>query len=79
MKSHTIPKFAAIALFSVIGLCQGARAQTAAQQEACAADYQSFCVGVMPGGGRILACLKKNEAKLSPECKKAMTGAKPAQ
>ncbi len=30
---------------------------TAAQRAACKSDYEKFCSNVMPGGGRIVACL----------------------
>ncbi len=42
-------------------------------REACRADVTKFCSDVRPGRGRILQCLKQNEAKLSPECKAVMT------
>ncbi len=42
-------------------------------KEACRADVTKFCNDVRPGRGRILQCLKQNEAKLSPECKAVMT------
>jgi Cysteine rich repeat len=48
-------------------------------RQACAADYQSLCSDVQPGGGRILACLRQNVAKLSPPCQKALAGAKKPQ
>lgn len=35
----------------------------------CSKDREALCAGVEPGEGRILKCLKENEAKLSPECK----------
>jgi hypothetical protein len=41
--------------------------------DACKADAQKNCKDVKPGGGRVLQCLKKNEATLSPECKEAMS------
>jgi hypothetical protein len=34
----------------------------------CAADVQKLCSDVAAGGGRIQACLKKNEAQVSPAC-----------
>jgi hypothetical protein len=49
---------------------------TAAQREACKADYDQFCKGTLPGGGRIIACLSKQDAKLSPACKKVLAEAK---
>ncbi len=42
-------------------------------KEACRADVTKFCKDVRPGRGRILQCLKQNEAELSPECKAVMT------
>ncbi len=43
--------------------------------KACAADYQTLCADVQPGGGRVKACFRKNAAKLSPECKAALKDA----
>ena len=42
----------------------------------CKADAEKLCPGVQPGQGRIAACLMKNEAKVSPACKEAMTKAR---
>lgn len=49
---------------------------TAEQRAACKSDYESFCKGTMPGGGRVLACLSKNNDKLSAACKKVVADAK---
>jgi len=49
---------------------------TAAQRAACKSDYETFCKGTMPGGGRVLACLSKNNAKLSDACKKVVADTK---
>jgi len=56
-----------------------ARGQTAADmtiRTACRGDYTKFCMGTMPGGGRIAACLNRNERYLSPSCKNAVAKAK---
>jgi len=37
---------------------------------ACSKDSKTFCKDVKPGKGRMLACLKTNMDKLSPDCKK---------
>ena len=37
----------------------------------CAADLAEHCASVQAGEGRLLECLKKNEAKLSARCKGA--------
>ena len=39
---------------------------------ACKADVEKFCKGIKPGGGRIWACLKSNDAELSQPCKDHM-------
>ena len=36
---------------------------------ACKPDMEKFCKGVEQGQGRIIRCLKANEAQLSPECR----------
>jgi len=46
-----------------------AMAQTAAEREACMADFQKYCPGVQPGGGRVMECLSKHLEKLTPQCK----------
>jgi hypothetical protein len=37
----------------------------------CKGDVSSLCADTMPGEGRILKCLEKNEAKVSSRCKQA--------
>ncbi len=58
-------KTVARALLVVLVTAGAARAQ-----DACQADVEKFCQGIPPGGGRLLSCLKANEAKVSPGCKK---------
>jgi hypothetical protein len=48
---------------------------TAEQRGACMGDYQTYCKGIRPGGGRIVACLAKSNDKLTPECKKVLADA----
>lgn len=56
---------------------QAATAQelTAEQRSACMGDYEKFCKGVVPGGGRIIACLAKESDKITPACKKVLAAA----
>ena len=64
----------AVALcLSVPALAQN---MTAEQRDACKADYDKFCKGTMPGGGRIIACLDKQNDKLADACKKVVADAK---
>jgi hypothetical protein len=49
---------------------------TSEQRSACMGDYEKFCKGVTPGGGRIIACLAKESDKITPACKKVLTAAK---
>ena len=69
-------RFAVLAV--AIGFSGAATAQTltAEQQAACKADYQKYCKGTMPGGGRIIACLNKQRDQLAEACKKALDAQK---
>lgn len=63
-----------VAMLCVPGL---ARAQeiSAEQRAACRNDFEKYCSGVMPGGGRILACLSRETANLTDACRKALAAA----
>jgi hypothetical protein len=45
-------------------------------KDACRADVEKLCKGIRPGEGRIRACLKSNEDRLSQECKNQIAKAK---
>jgi len=45
-------------------------------QNACADDYAIFCSSVLPGQGRIAACLEKNQKVLTPKCKENLAAVK---
>jgi Cysteine rich repeat len=49
---------------------------TASERAACKADYESYCQGTMPGGGRIIKCLASHYEKLAPACKKVVDSKK---
>ena len=40
--------------------------------KACEGDADKFCLDVEPGEGRIVSCLKQNEAKLANQCVTAL-------
>jgi hypothetical protein len=42
----------------------------------CSEDVNKLCANVAPGEGRILGCLKKNDAKLNDRCKQALKDTK---
>lgn len=48
------------------------RQKAALMRRSCGGDFQAYCQGVQPGGGRVIACLAQNEARLSPRCKQAL-------
>jgi hypothetical protein len=63
----------AVVVFAA-GLSTEALAQnlTSEQRTACKPDYEKYCSGVMPGGGRIIACLNKQRDSLGEACKKVL-------
>ena len=68
----------AIMIVALVCVSEAAFSQelTAEQRSACMGDYQKYCKGTVPGGGRIIACLSKSSDKLTPECKKVLADAK---
>ncbi len=66
-------RFAVLAF--VIGTSGSAFAQTD-QRGACKADYDKYCTGTMPGGGRVVACLNKQHDQLSAACQKVLDSRK---
>ena len=63
-------------LVFVFGFSGQAVAQTADQRGACKADYDKYCAGTMPGGGRVVACLNKQHDQLSDACRKVLDSRK---
>ena len=64
-----------IAVLLCVSQTAFAQELTAAQRDACMDDYQKYCKSVVPGGGRIIACLAKESDKLAPACKKVLEAA----
>ena len=48
------------------------RGEAIALMQVCRGDYDRLCAGVMPGGGRVLACLQNHTNQLSAACGQAM-------
>jgi hypothetical protein len=67
-------RFAILVL--AIGCSGPALAQSGDGRGACKADYDKFCAGTAPGGGRVVACLTKQQNQLSDACKKVLAGRK---
>ena len=59
-----------------IGASGSALVQTTDQRGACKADYDKYCAGTMPGGGRVVACLNKQHDQLSAACQKVLDSRK---
>ncbi|MBC9880124.1 hypothetical protein G8O24_22600 [Bradyrhizobium sp. INPA01-394B] len=66
--------FAAIAF--VVAFSGVASAQSGNQHGACKADYDKFCAGVAPVGGKVIACLEAKHDKLSATCKAVLDSRK---
>jgi cysteine rich repeat protein len=64
------------AILFTVALSGSALAQAADSRGACKADYDKFCAGTAPGGGRVVACLNKQRDQLSDTCKKALDSRK---
>jgi len=64
------------ALVAAIALSGLASAQSADPRGACKADYDKFCAGIAPGGGKVIACLDAKRDQLSVSCKTALDGRK---
>ena len=74
------PRLVALIIVAAAGAPAAAGAQvvnqpigpTPEQRAACQADYDRFCLGMIPGDGRIVACLRRQYNELSESCKKLL-------
>ncbi len=67
-------RFAVLVL--AIGCSGSAFAQGGDGRGACKTDYDKFCAGTAPGGGRVVACLIKQQNQLSDACKNVLASRK---
>jgi len=70
---------ASLALASAALICgipakSFAHSGTQQEQEACTPDVFRLCSAQIPNEDRIVACLNRHLAKLSPACRAVMTG-----
>lgn len=64
------------ALVVIAAISGAASAQSSGSRGACKADYDKFCAGIAPGGGKVIACLNAKHDQLSASCKTALDGRK---
>jgi hypothetical protein len=56
-----------------VGCSSSALAQlTADKRTACKPEFDAYCAATIPGGGRIIACLKDHYDQLGLACKKVL-------
>ena len=71
-----MPKLSFAVLAFVVAFSGAASAQSPDPRGACKADYDKFCAGIAPGGGKIVACLNAKRDQLSATCKAALDSRK---
>lgn len=52
------------------------RSEALAIVQVCHADYDRLCPGIVPGGGRVLACLQTHTNELGANCAQALPRAR---
>jgi hypothetical protein len=68
----------AAVILAIVGVSVLSAAPVAAQsippavEAACNADYKKLCSNIVPGGGRIIACMKAKDSQLSTGCRTAL-------
>jgi len=70
------PGFVVLALGFGFVTAASAQTLTTEQRTACKADFEKYCQGTAPGGGRIVACLNKQRAQISDACRKVVDAQK---
>lgn len=60
-----------------VAQAQGSPSGGAKLRDACRSDYERFCAGVTPGGGRGVACLRGQLPALSADCRRAVESRPP--
>lgn len=65
-----------VAFVVVAAISGAASAQSSDPRGACKTDYDKFCAGITPGGGKVIACLDAKRDQLSASCKTALDSRK---
>lgn len=60
---------ARVGLLAVLSLGAGPAAAQDVPDDPCLGDVQRLCPDVTPGSGRVVACLRRNEERLSNDCR----------
>jgi len=71
VKTWTLP-IGCLGLLSLTALAQQAPPVSADVRHACHADFEKFCPGVRPGGGRVKECMAPHKDELSAACREAL-------
>jgi Cysteine rich repeat len=69
-------RFAVLVIVTGFSTAAFAQALTSEMRSACKADFEKYCAGTTPGGGRIIACLNKQRDQLGEACKKVLDAQK---
>jgi hypothetical protein len=73
VKKNKFATCVSLATFAMLWLTtNGALAQQTGIANACAADIKSLCAGVIPGEGRLEACIRTHSGELSEACRAAL-------
>ena len=72
MRQLVVASFVAVSLLLPIGRAHAAESLIEGLKKACNKELTTFCKGVQPGEGRILACLYAFQDRVSGKCEYAI-------
>jgi uncharacterized protein (DUF2141 family) len=72
MSAKAVPILVLVTVFALASSVRAQQEFAPMQMRQCGAEIHDNCAGVKSGGGRVVACLVQNQAKLSPGCKAAV-------
>ena len=62
----------AVAAMAAVPASSASAQVPAGISQACTGDYRKLCASVVPGGGRVVACMKARESEVSDACRSAL-------